>query len=38
MYLPTYWKLVSEYRIHVIRNIVGWTLPATFLCIEFLMI
>jgi hypothetical protein len=31
MYLPTFWKLTYEYRMHAIKSIVGWAIPGTFL-------
>ena len=31
MYLPTFWKLTYEYRMHAIRSVLGWGLPAVFM-------
>lgn len=30
MYLPTFWKLVNENRVKIIRDISPWVVPITF--------
>lgn len=29
MYLPTFWKLVNEHRLHGIKKAVPWVIPIT---------
>lgn len=32
MYLPTFWKLSMENRMHAARHAAPWVVPITFIC------
>jgi hypothetical protein len=38
MYLPTFWKLTYEYKMHTIKNVIGWGIPVTFMGIIILIL
>ena len=32
MYLPTFWKLCMENRLHSMKHVAPWVLPPLFMC------
>ncbi len=32
MYLPTFWKLCMENRLHAMKHISPWAVPTLFMC------